>query len=93
MLRLACYLATERGIEVCAPVHDALLIEAPAAEIGAKAAELRAAMREASRIVLGGVLELGSDAKIIRVTDRYADERGAVMWSTVSRLATKLEAE
>src|SRR3954464_13305113 len=29
MLRLACCLATERGIRVCAPVHDALLIEAP----------------------------------------------------------------
>jgi len=26
MLRLACCLATERGVEVCAPVHDALLI-------------------------------------------------------------------
>ena len=26
MLRLACCLATERGIAVCAPVHDAILI-------------------------------------------------------------------
>lgn len=26
MLRIACCLATERGIEVCAPVHDAVLI-------------------------------------------------------------------
>src|SRR5262249_15536967 len=29
MLRLACCLATERGISVCAPVHDAILIQAP----------------------------------------------------------------
>jgi len=29
MLRLACCFATEQGIRVCAPVHDALLIEAP----------------------------------------------------------------
>ena len=29
MLRLACCLATERGVGVCAPVHDALLVEAP----------------------------------------------------------------
>jgi DNA polymerase I len=29
MLRLACCLATERGIEVCAPVHDAVLVCAP----------------------------------------------------------------
>ena len=29
MLRLACCLATERGIQVCAPIHDAVLICAP----------------------------------------------------------------
>jgi hypothetical protein len=29
MLRLACCLGTERGVEVCAPVHDAVLICAP----------------------------------------------------------------
>ena len=28
MLRLACSLATERGVTVIAPVHDALMIEA-----------------------------------------------------------------
>src|SRR5205823_558017 len=33
MLRLACCLLTERGIRVCAPVHDAVLVEAPADEI------------------------------------------------------------
>ena len=54
MLRLACCLATERGIRVCAPVHDALLIEAPAGEIDERVAELQACMREASRVVLGG---------------------------------------
>ena len=33
MLRLACCLATERGVAVCAPVHDALLVEGPADRI------------------------------------------------------------
>jgi DNA polymerase-1 len=33
MLRLACCLATEAGIRVCAPVHDAILIEAPLEEL------------------------------------------------------------
>ena len=32
-LRLACCLATERGVEICAPVHDAVLIEAPPARV------------------------------------------------------------
>jgi DNA polymerase I len=43
-------------------------------------------MREASRVVLGGALELGSDAKVVRWPERYMDERGAVMWDAVVRL-------
>src|SRR5215210_1007625 len=52
MLRLACCLATERGIEVCAPVHDAVLINAPLDQLDADVARMQDAMREASRIVL-----------------------------------------
>jgi DNA polymerase I-like protein with 3'-5' exonuclease and polymerase domains len=91
MLRLACCLATERGIRVCAPVHDALLIEAPLGEIEERVAELQACMREASRVVLDGVLELGSGAKVVRWPERYMDERGAVMWATVTRLIKPAE--
>jgi DNA polymerase I len=29
MLRLACIFGTEAGIEICAPIHDAILIMAP----------------------------------------------------------------
>jgi hypothetical protein len=54
VLRLACCLATERGIEVCAPVHDAVLICAPCERLDADIAAMRAAMREASRIGLAG---------------------------------------
>ena len=35
MLRLACSLATERGVKIAAPVHDAILIAAPSGEINA----------------------------------------------------------
>jgi DNA polymerase-1 len=48
MLRAACCLATERGILLCAPVHDALLVEGPAGEIKDVVAATRAAMGEAS---------------------------------------------
>ena len=54
MMRLAACLATERGIEVCAPVHDACLICAPLDRIGQDIAAMRAAMAEASRTVLNG---------------------------------------
>jgi hypothetical protein len=85
MMRLAACLATERGIEVCAPVHDAFLICAPIDRIEDDAAAMCAAMAEASRIVLGG-FELRADVKIIRWPDRYMDKRGAVMWKRVMEL-------
>jgi DNA polymerase I len=85
MLRLACCLATERGIEVCAPVHDAVLICAPLDRLDADVARMQDAMREASCIVLDG-FELGTDAKLIRYPDRYMDERGTVMWERVMKL-------
>src|SRR5664279_2664854 len=33
ILRIACMLATEAGIEVCMPVHDALLVNTPIATL------------------------------------------------------------
>jgi DNA polymerase I len=85
MLRLACCLGTERGIEVCAPVHDAVLICAPLERLETDVARMRQAMAEASHIVLDG-FELGTDAQIVRHPDRYMDERGTVMWDRVMNL-------
>jgi DNA polymerase I-like protein with 3'-5' exonuclease and polymerase domains len=90
MLRLACCLATERGIRVCAPVHDALLVEGPIDEIEDVVARTQAAMREASEVVLPG-FPLRTDAKIVRHPDRYSDERGQRMWETVGRLLEELD--
>jgi DNA polymerase I len=88
MLRLACCLATERGIEICAPVHDAVLICAPLDRLDADVAGMRTAMAEASRIVLDG-FELRTDAKLVRYPDRYMDPRGRVMWDRVNHLVAR----
>jgi hypothetical protein len=90
MLRIACCLATERGIEVCAPVHDAVLICAPLDRLDADIAAMRAVMAEASRFVLGG-FELATDVKVTRWPDRYADPRGIEMWNRVCSLVLELE--
>jgi DNA polymerase-1 len=90
MLRLACCLGTERGIEVCAPVHDAVLICAPLDLLDAAVARMQDAMREASRIVLNG-FELGTDAVVVRHPDRYMDERGTIMWNRVMKLIDERE--
>jgi DNA polymerase I-like protein with 3'-5' exonuclease and polymerase domains len=86
MLRIACILATERGIEVCAPVHDVVLICSPIDRLEADVIAMRAAMAEASRIVLAG-FELTTEAKSTLYPDRYMDERGATMWRRVIDLA------
>ena len=85
MLRLACCLATERGIQVCAPVHDAVLICAPLERLEADVAQMQAAMHEASGIVLSG-FELGTDVHVVSYPDRYMDERGVAMWGRVMNL-------
>ena len=89
MLRLACCLATERGIRVCAPIHDALLVEGPADEIETVVADTQAAMREASEVVLDG-FALRTDATIVRHPDRYSDPRGERMWGVVHGILDSL---
>jgi hypothetical protein len=86
MLRLACCLLVERGIGLCAPVHDAVMVEGPADRIEDVVAQTRAAMAEASRVVLRGC-EIGADAKIVSWPERYVDDAGAAFWETVMRLA------
>jgi DNA polymerase I-like protein with 3'-5' exonuclease and polymerase domains len=93
MLRLACCLTTEQGVRVCAPVHDALLIEASADEIDAAVVTAQAAMAAASRIVLGGVLTLRSEAKIFRAPERFLEERGRSMWELVQAVLGEITAE
>ncbi|MFZ2956951.1 MAG: DNA polymerase [Candidatus Ozemobacteraceae bacterium] len=86
MLRLACCLATEQGIKVCAPVHDAVLIEAPTGSIHQAVNDMQKAMEEASLAVIRK-FPLRTDVKIINAPNRYVDEkRGPDMWNTVMEI-------
>ena len=91
ILRLACCLITEAGIEVCAPIHDALLIAAPLSDLDAAVAQTQDLMREASVAVLGD-FELFTDAEIVRYPNRYLDERGQEMFDTVQELLAEIGA-
>jgi DNA polymerase I len=86
MLRLGCCLATERGVKIGGPVHDAVLVVSALDQIEADVATTRTAMAEASRVVLSG-FELTTEATIVRYPVRYMDEdRGRVMWNRVMGL-------
>jgi DNA polymerase I-like protein with 3'-5' exonuclease and polymerase domains len=91
MLRLACCLATERGIRVIAPVHDALAVEAEAGSILETVAATQECMAEASEAVLSG-FRLRSAAGIIRHPDRFRDERGVDFWARIMAILEEIEA-
>lgn len=80
MLRIACCLGTERGVEIVAPIHDAVLVCAPVDRLDDDIATMREAMREASVAVLRG-FELQTEIEFTaRYPDRYRDKRGVEMW-------------
>ena len=97
ILRIACILATRHGIKLLAPVHDAVLIEAPIERIEADVALMREIMRRASRIVLNadpaGTHELRTDSTIVRHPDRYSDPRGQAIWNHVLQLLAERSAQ
>ena len=86
MMRLAAIAATEAGIEVCAPVHDAFLIAAPLEVLDEHVSLMRDLMTKASLVVTGGV-PIRTDAKTIRFPDRYVEDEKADMWNLVVQLA------
>jgi DNA polymerase I len=75
---------TEQGIQVCAPIHDAVLIEAPTADIKEVTASAESIMAEASAVVLGG-FTLNSDRMYITEMTPWKDARGKELWDKLIR--------
>nr|WP_161501336.1 DNA polymerase [Rhodopirellula sp. SM50] len=93
MLRVACCLAIERGVEVCTPVHDALLVQAPIEEIESVRLATVQCMEEASSLILGGPrLKVGVDPPTVS-PNRFSDERGSAMWDQLTGILSELEAD
>lgn len=90
MLRLACIIALQKGVTVCAPIHDAILIEASIDKIDAHVKLAQEAMLEASRIVLEG-FELRTDVEIIKYPDRYMPDKGIEFWSLILNKLQEIE--
>jgi len=84
-------IAIERGLKLCAPIHDALLIEAPLDDIDGEVARLKSCMAEASEAVLGDGKICRVDAEIVRYPDRYMDENGHAMWSRIMHILNEVQ--
>ena len=85
MMRLAHMRGIGRGLKIVAPVHDAFLIEADAADIHDHVAEMQASMDWASREVLDG-FTVRVDPQIVLAHEHYTDERGEEMFGKVVNL-------
>ena len=88
MLRVACILIHERGVQLCAPVHDAILIEAPESQIDDHAHIAQDCMNQASEIVLSG-FRITGDIRVIRHPDRFLDDDSQPFWDHVMELVTQ----
>jgi hypothetical protein len=86
IMRLAAILATERGLGICAVVHDAFLLESAIEDMPSHVVALKECMDEASAVILDGFV-LGVDGwnpnDWIVYPDRYMDERGKDFWDEV----------
>lgn len=89
MLRIAIIYCVDNGIKVCAPVHDAILIEADMDEIENSIRIAQECMRMAGLAVLDG-FELKSDVEVIHYPDRYVDKRGITMWEEITNCLDKV---
>jgi DNA polymerase I-like protein with 3'-5' exonuclease and polymerase domains len=92
MLRLAACFAVEQGIEVCALIHDAMLICAPLDRLAEDVVRTQECMAKASRIVLDG-FELRTKADVVRYPNHYSDPRGEQMFERVMQLIAAREAK
>jgi hypothetical protein len=91
ILRLAITALVANGFQVCAPVHDAVMLQVKTAEVPAAKAEIARIMEEATAAVIGHPIPV--DFKETTWPDRYADGRGARMWERVLDLLSACEAK
>jgi len=89
ILRVASILLSEAGIKICAPVHDALLIECEEIEAEETIKTAQTLMERAATIVLGKPIR--TDADIIKYPDRYTDPRGVDTWNKILRILDQIE--
>ncbi len=90
LLRIACILMFENGLTLCAPVHDAILIEARDDQIEAHAKIAQSCMRIASKKLLDG-FTLSSEVEIYRFPERFLDANAREFWEQIQTINSRYE--
>ena len=92
MLRIACILIRKAGVTLCAPLHDAILIESSNELIEEHTKIAQRCMVEASKILLDG-FALSSDAEIIHHPNRFLDKSTQPFWDQVMEILSEVKAD
>ena len=82
MLRLACCYVRQSNVAICAPVHDALLIEAASAAIDDAVEETQMQMERASIDILDG-FPLRTDVELIHHPSRLLNQKSQKTWDLI----------
>ena len=83
ILRLACCFLCDSGVTVCAPIHDAVLVECDIDDVSEIIDRSKFAMARASQVVLGGV-KLKTDVAITKFPESLGNERGDKVWAIIN---------
>jgi hypothetical protein len=89
MTRVALCLLTEQGVNVCASLHDAVIVEVPSRLADFTADAVRVAMGKASALLLHGHT-LKVEVKTFHHPDRLLDDKGRAMWNQVNDLIEEI---
>ena len=89
ILRLAVCMAHDRGLEICATIHDAILFECDAAMTDDVVAAASGCMEEEAELLLGG-FRIDTDVRVVCHPDRLLDDKTTGIWSTVQGLLVEL---
>ena len=85
ILRQLCIQLDRGGFDLCAPIHDAVLVECDVCDVYEVGKAVQDEMVQAAATVLGDD-RIKTDAKIVCHPDRYMDERGETLWPEMMRL-------
>ncbi len=91
ILRLAIIMCIGNGINVIAPIHDAVLIESSIETIEEDVKKAQYYMKLAALKIINFAIE--TEADIIKYPDRYTDPRGAVMWEKIWKIMDEISPE
>ena len=81
IIRLSCVLAQQRGVTVCMPIHDALLIEADVGDIKEATRECQRAIEDASEMILGEFRLKTKVETTCRYPEHYDPGKGTELWN------------